>query len=81
MPRFNPQVCGRLCLYVLKSLSLGRAFRDILGFLTFSAGIQWTNNTATKLHKPPTKNFIKRFVFVQKVDDTWSADLIELENL
>ena len=35
------QICGHLCLYVLKSLSLGKTFREILDFLTTTgAGIQ-----------------------------------------
>ena len=67
---FNTQVCGHLCLYVLKSLSLGKTFREILDYLTtkLGAGITWTNNMATELHKPVRKNFLKRFVFVPKVD-------------
>ena len=79
--RFNTQVCGHLCLYVLKSLSLGKTFREILDVLTTKsgAGITWTNNMATELHKPVRKNFMKRFVFVRKVDDIWGADLIELQ--
>ena len=81
--RFNTQICGHLCLYVLKSLSLGKTFREILNFLTSStgAGITWTNNMATELHKPVRKKFMKRFVFVRNVDDIWGADLIELPKL
>ena len=39
--KFNTQVCGHLCLYVLKSLSLGKKFREILDSLTSTGvGIQ-----------------------------------------
>ena len=80
--KFNTQVCGHLCLYVLKSLSLGKKFREILDSLTSTgAGIQWTNNMANELHKPVRKKFLKRFVFVRHVDDIWGADLIELPSL
>ena len=58
---FNTQICGHLCLYVLKSLSIGKTFREILDYLTtkLGAGITWTNNMATELHKPVRKNFMK----------------------
>ena len=77
------QICGHLCLYVLKSLTSGKTFREILDSLTTTtdAGIQWTNNMANELHKPVRKNFLKRFVFVRHVDDVWGADLIELPTL
>ena len=82
--KFNTQVCGHLCLYVLKSLSLGKTFREILNLLTTDtagAGIQWTNNMANELHKPVRKKFPKRFVFVRKVDDVWGADLVDLRKI
>ena len=82
--KFNTQICGHLCLYVLKSLSIGKTFREILNFLTertTGAGIQWTNNMANELHKPVRKKFLKRFVFVRNVDDVWGADLVELQSL
>ena len=81
---FDTQICGHLCLYVLKSLSLGKTFREILDFLTTEktgTGIQWTNNMANELHKPVRKNFLKRFVFVRHVNDVFGADLIELPTL
>ena len=79
----NTQICGHLCLYVLKSLSLGKTFREILDSLTtaIGAGIQWTNNMANELHKPVRKKFPKRFVFVRHVDDVWGADLVELPKI
>jgi len=82
--KFNTQICGHLCLYVLKSLSLSQTFREILDYLTVGetgAGIQWTNNMANELHKPVRKKFLKRFVFVRHVDDVWGADLVELPTL
>ena len=58
---FNTQVCGHLCLYVLKSFSIGQSYRDILDYLTKKGGgIQWTNTLADELHKPVRKNFPKR---------------------
>ena len=79
---FDTKICGHLCLYVLKSLSLGKTYREILDYLTIKgAGIVWTNNMANELHKPVRKNFMKRFVFVRHVDDIWGADLIELKKL
>jgi hypothetical protein len=81
----NTRICGHLCLYVLKSLTLGKTFREILNFLTTrhssGAGIQWTNNMANELHKPVRKKFPKRFVFVRQVDDVWGADLVEMPKL
>ena len=81
--KFNTKICGHLCLYVLKSLSLGKTFREILDSLTttIGGGIQWTNNMANELHKPVRKKFLKRFVFVRHVDDIWGADLVELPTL
>ena len=80
----NTQICGHLCLYVLKLLSMGYSFREILNHLTtthYGAGIQWTNSMANELHKPVRKKFLKRFVFVRHVDDVWGMDLIELQTL
>ena len=75
----NTQICGHLCLYVLKSLSLGHTFREILNSLTRTgAGIQWSNNMANELHKSVRRNFPKRFVFVRHVDDIWGMDLVDM---
>ena len=71
-----------MCLYVLKSLSQGMTFREVLDSLTVTgAGIQWTNNMANELHKQVRKKFLKRFVFVRHVDDIWGADLVDLPTL
>ena len=80
---FNTKICGHLCLYVLKSFSIGQSFRDILDFLTTKKGqgITWTNNMANELHKPVRHKFLKRFVFVRNVDDVWGADLVDMQKL
>ncbi len=75
-------VCGHLCLYVLKSLSRGLMFRDVLNELTKAgSGIKWTNSLASELHKPVRHNFQKRYVFVPQVDDIWGADLVDMRAL
>ena len=42
-------------------------------------GVQWTNELADELHKPIRRRFRKRHVFVRNVDDTWAADLVEMQ--
>ena len=75
-------VCGHLCMYVLKSLSNGASFRDVLNSLTTEgAGIKWTNPLADELHKPLRKTFPKRYVFVRGVDNVWGADLVDMRAL
>ena len=79
-------VCGHLCLYVLKSLSQGLMFRDVLNALTrpqqeVGSGIKWTNSLASELHKPVRHNFQKRYVFVRHMDDIWGADLVDMRAL
>ena len=79
----NTQICGHLCLYVLKSLSIGQSYRDILDFLTTKkgAGITWTNSMANEPHRPVRHKFLKRFVFVRNVDDVWGADLVDMQKM
>ena len=75
-------MCGHLCLYVLKSLSNGTSFRDVLNSLTKEgSGVKWSNSLADELHKPVRKNFPKRYVFVRNVDDIWGADLVDMRAL
>ena len=74
-------ICGHLCLYVLKSLSNGQTFRDVLDSLTTGEGIKWSNNLADELHKPLRHDFEKRYVFVRNVDDVWAADLVDMQSL
>ena len=78
------QICGHLCLYVLKSLSDGMKFHDILeGLITLKEGkgIKWTDELANELHKPLRHHFQKRYVFAQDVDDIWAADLVDMRGL
>ena len=81
--KVNTQICGHLCLYVLKSLSIGQSYRDILDFLTTKngSGITWTNSMANELHKPVRHKFLKRFVFVRNVDDVWVADHVDMQKM
>ena len=79
------KICGHLCLYVLKALTEGLTFRDVLDKLTIEnkkgEGIQWTSELANELHKPLRHNFQKRHVFVRNVDDIWAADLVDMRAL
>ena len=78
------QICGHLCLYVLKSLSDGIEFYDVLKTLTIlkeGKGIKWTHELANELHTPLRHKFQKRYVFAQSVDDIWAADLIDMRAL
>lgn len=75
-------ICGHLCLYVLKSLSSGISFREVLNSLTKEgSGIKWSNPLADELHRPVRKHFPKRYVFVGDVDDVWGADLVDMRTL
>ena len=38
----------------------------------------WAQQLAEELHKPITRKFIKRRVFVKGVDEIWAADLVEM---
>ena len=56
------KICGHLCLYVLKSLSDGMRFRNVLKSLLEKKdgeGIKWSNTLADELHRPVRKNFPK----------------------
>ena len=78
------QICGHLCLYVLKSLSDGMEFWEVLkrlATLKEGKGIKWTDELANELHKPLRHNFQKRYVFAQNVDDIWAADLVDMRSL
>ena len=80
--KFNTRICGHLCSYVLKSFSVRQSYRDILDFLTKrGSGITWTNSMANELHKPEKYKFLKRFVFVRKVDDLWGANLVDMQKM
>ena len=68
------KICGHLCLYVLKSISNGNTFRDVLNTINIKkgTGISWENKLSKELHKPVRHNFPKRYVFVRHVDDVWA---------
>ena len=56
------EICGHLCLYVLKSLSDGMSFWEVLKNLSNpqeGKGIKWTDELANELHKPLRHNFQK----------------------
>ena len=78
----NSPICGHLCLYVLKSLSEGRTFRETLNSLEKVGGggglVKWSSPLADELHHPLRKNFQKRGVFVRHVDDVFGADLVDM---
>ena len=38
----------------------------------------WAQQLAEELHKPITRKFTKRRVFVKGVDEIWAADLVEM---
>ena len=44
-------------------------------------GIPWNEELANELHKPLRKKFKKRTVFVRKANDTWNADLVDVQAL
>ena len=39
----------------------------------------WAQQLAEELHKPITRKFTKRRVFVKGVDEIWAADLVEMQ--
>ena len=45
------------------------------------AKITWNDQLADELHKPIRKHFPKRRVLVSKIDDTWAADLVDMQKL
>ena len=78
------QICGHLCVYVLRSLSDGMSFCEVLEKLSTlkeGKGIKWTDELANELHKPLRHNFQKRYVYARNVDDIWAADLVDMRAL
>lgn len=43
--------------------------------------IKWTDELAEQLHKPVRHNFERRRVYVEGIDNTWAADLVDMSNL
>ena len=39
----------------------------------------WSQQLADELHKPITRNFQKRLVVSNGIDDIWAADLVEMQ--
>ena len=39
----------------------------------------WSQQLADELHKPITRNFQKRLVISNGIDDIWAADLVEMQ--
>ena len=39
----------------------------------------WSQQLADELHKPITRNFQKRSVVSNGIDDIWAADLVEMQ--
>ena len=74
---FNTPLCGHLTLFILKSLDLGKSFRDSLNSIPVTgSGITWTNQLANELHRGVRKHFQKRHVFSRHVDDIFGADIV-----
>ena len=80
---YNTPVCGHLCLYWLKSLSMGKTFENILADMSASSGgdIAWSSNLADELHKPLKINYKKRQVYVKKAFEIYGADLIDYSTI
>ena len=43
--------------------------------------VVWTDQLAEELHKPVTRTFKKRTVFVSGIDEIWAAELIDMQSL
>ena len=39
----------------------------------------WSQQLADELHKPITRNFQKRLVVSNEIDEIWAADLVEMQ--
>jgi len=44
-----------------------------------SESVNWSSQLADELHKPIIKNFPKRKVYVNGIDQIWAADLVEMQ--
>src|SRR5204862_834892 len=47
----------------------------------FDKPIIWTDDLANELHKPIIKKFPKRKVYVNGIDHTWAADLVDMSSM
>ena len=78
---FDTPICGHLCLYWLKSLSMGKTFENILTDMSAGSGIEWSNPLADELHKPLKIKYKKRQVFVRGAHKIYGADLIDYSKI
>ena len=81
---YDTPICGQLCLFWLKNLSLGKTFEEtlkIMGEDKMGSGIEWSNELANELHKPLRVNYVKRQVFVRRAGEIYGADLIDYTGL
>ena len=39
----------------------------------------WSQHLADELHKPIRRNFVRRRVVVNGIDEIWSADLVDMK--
>ena len=42
---------------------------------------KWTDQLAEELHKPVTRQFRRRKVYVNGIDKIWAADLVDMQNI
>ena len=40
---------------------------------------KWTDQLAEELHKPVTRKFLRRKVYVSAIDKIWAADLVDMQ--
>jgi len=40
---------------------------------------KWTGQLAEELHRPVTKKFLRRKVYVNSIDKIWTADLVDMQ--
>ena len=45
-----------------------------------SKEIRWQQQLAEELHKPMLRDFTRRRVVVNQIDEIWSADLVDMQN-
>ena len=45
-----------------------------------SKEIRWQQQLAEELHKPMLRDFTRRRVIVNQIDEIWSADLVDMQN-
>ncbi|XP_065667846.1 uncharacterized protein LOC136088111 [Hydra vulgaris] len=43
-------------------------------------GLKWTDKLANELYRPVVKHFSKRKVIVNRIDEVWAADLVDMKS-